>query len=486
MMLLLLVIAVPVLGVIVLTLTRGRAMTFIGIAVTSVVLALSVLGLREVVSGVPIVCELPSLGIYTPCLHVDSTSAIFVFLTALVWFAVSLYAPGYVKHERRVLTFYVCFLITFAAVLGVFLAGDFLTLLLCFEVMTVASFFWVFHRQDPEAVRASYLYLFFGIFAGLCLTTGIVLLGAGGGSPRIGVGVIESPSSSCVTWGLVLLVVGFGMKAGMVPFHVWLPHAHSVAITPGSALLSGVLIKAGAYGLIRTGELAGFGMPVATNASWLGPALVAFGVVTMLLGVVLALFQSNAKKLLAYHSISQMGYIILGLGVGLFMGSEGSLGLAGAIYHVFNHALFKSVLFLGVGIVYIRTGEIDLYRMGGLWRKLPVTALLMLVAALGIAGVPGLNGYASKTLLHHAVSAAAQTGMPLMIWAEWLFLLVGVGTAASFAKLIYLTFLGRQKSQLNSVSTGSLSDISHVEVTKKHSALKQENVSTNGEYIRKY
>jgi formate hydrogenlyase subunit 3/multisubunit Na+/H+ antiporter MnhD subunit len=134
MMLLLLVIAAPVLGAIILTLTRGRVMTFIGIAVTSVVLVLSVLGLREVVFGVPMVWELPSFGIYTLCLHADSTSAIFVFLTALVWFAVSLYAPGYLKHERRVLTFYVCFLITLAAVLGVFLAGDLLTLLLCFAI----------------------------------------------------------------------------------------------------------------------------------------------------------------------------------------------------------------------------------------------------------------------------------------------------------------------------------------------------------------
>lgn len=210
-----------------------------------------------------------------------------------------------------------------------------------------------------------------------------------------------------------------------------------------SALLSGLIIKVGAYGLIRVGEFAGFGVKLGGGVAWLGSTLIIFGTSTMLLGVLAALIQSNAKKLLAYHSISQMGYIILGLGASLYLGSKGGYGLSGVIYHIINHALFKVALFLGVGVIYIHTGETNLYKLGGLWRRFPVTAILMLFAVLGITGAPGLNGYASKSLLHHGISMAAGTGPSWLVWIERLFLVVGVGTAASFSKLYYLMFFGK-------------------------------------------
>jgi hydrogenase-4 component B len=184
-------------------------------------------------------------------------------------------------------------------------------------------------------------------------------------------------------------------------------------------------------------------MRLGSEITRLGPILAVLGTCTMLVGVTAALLQSDAKRLLAYHSVSQMGYIILGLGIGLYLGQDGGLGLLGAIYHIVNHALFKAALFLGVGVIYIHTKETNLYNLGGLWRRFPVTAVLMFLAVLGITGAPGLNGYASKTLLHHAVSLAAETGTPWVIWVEGLFLLVGVGTAASFSKLYYLIFLGK-------------------------------------------
>ena len=226
-------------------------------------------------------------------------------------------------------------------------------------------------------------------------------------------------------WSLARLVAGFGIKAGMVPLHLWLPHAHSVAPTPGSALLSGLLIKVGAYGLIRVGEFAGWGVGWGTVATWLGSSLTVLGTCTMLVGVTAALLQSDAKRLLAYHSVSQMGYIILGMGVGLYLGADGGLGLVGAIYHIVNHALFKATLFLGVGVIYVHTNETNLYNLGGLWRRFPVTAILMFLAVLGITGAPGLNGYASKTLLHHAVSLAAETGPTWLVWVERLFFVGG-------------------------------------------------------------
>jgi hydrogenase-4 component B len=445
-MLLILLPVIPLLGAFALFGTRrtkgkGINSPFI---VSSLTLFLGGLALRGVFGGNPLTYRLPVSGPYVPTFRADALSATFVLLAAFLWWVVSIYSPEYMKKEGRARSFDTSTLLTLSAVLGVFLAGDLFTLLLFFELMTITSFFWVVHRQDEQAIQAGYFYLFFSIAGGLLLALGIVLLGTATCSlPAVGTGPVTPLKPQAFSWGLAVIVAGFGIKAGMAPLHLWLPYAHSVAPTPASALLSGLLIKVGAYGLIRTGELAGWGLEFGSAATWLGPALTILGACTMLIGVLAALLQSDAKRLLAYHSISQMGYIILGLGVGLYLGEAGGLGLIGGIYHIVNHALFKAALFLGVGVIYIRTGETNLYNLGGLWRRFPITAVLMFLAVLGITGAPGLNGYASKTLLHHAVSGAAQTGLPLMVWAERLFLLVGVGTAASFTKLFYLIFLAR-------------------------------------------
>ena len=433
---------IPLVGALLLVGSRGKDL-HIPFMSTSLVLLLGGFSLRSVFTGAPLTYSLSLPGPFSPSFRVDALSAIFALLTAFVWWAVSVYAPEYMKHEGKIQSFNICFLFTLGAVMGVFLAGDLLTLLLCFELMTITSFFWVIHRWNAEAIRAGYFYLFFSIVGGLLVAMGAVLVAAAGGSLVIGAGPVVPLTPQFFTWGLVAMVAGFGVKAGMVPLHLWLPYAHSVAPTPASALLSGILIKVGAYGLIRVGEMAGWGLELGSAAPWLGPGVTILGTCTMILGVVAALLQGDAKRLLAYHSISQMGYIILGLGVGLYLGPQGSLGLVGAIYHIVNHALFKAALFLGVGVIYVGTKETNLYNLGGLWRSFPVTAILMFLAVLGITGAPGLNGYASKTILHHAVSQAALTGSPLMIWAERLFLVVGVGTAASFTKLYYLIFLGK-------------------------------------------
>ncbi len=444
-MLLIILPAIPLLGALILLSMRGRGVKMLNMPFTAglLVLLLGGWGLKDVFGGMPLAYKIPVSGPYVPTFHADALSAVFVLLAAFLWCVVSIYSPDYMKEEGRGFSFDICTLLTVSAVLGVFLAGDLFTMLLFFELMTIASFFWVIHRWNEEAIQAGYFYLFFSIMGGLFLALGIVLIGESiGGFVAVGTGPMTPIKPRVFAWGIAALVAGFGIKAGMVPLHLWLPHAHSVSPTPASALLSGLLIKVGAYGLIRTGELAGWGIELGSAATWLGPILTILGTLTMLVGVAAALLQGDAKRLLAYHSVSQMGYIILGLGVGLCMGEAGGLGLMGAIYHIVNHALFKAALFLGVGVIYVRTGETNLYHLGGLWRKFPLTAILMFLAVLGITGAPGLNGYASKTLLHHAVSAAAQTSLSWMIWVERLFMLVGVGTTASFTKLYYLINLG--------------------------------------------
>lgn len=441
----LILILIPFLGALALTRFRDlRGQSVVGIGVGAITLLASIMNFLALRGGEVLNWQLGSFGIFEPCFRLDGLTALFSLFTAFVWLASGIYMYTYMQHEERTLSFYVFYLITLGAVQGVFLAGNFLTLLVFFEIMTVTSFFWVIHRQDRESLRAGYFYLFLGIAAGLCLAGAIALLVASGTTIEIGMGAIMPTNKAMLGWAVFLLILGFGIKAGMVPVHIWLPMAHPVAPTPGSALLSGILIKAGAYGLIRTGQLVNWGL--ADLVPWLGTFVVIVGVATMLLGVGLALLQSNAKRLLAYHSVSQMGYIILGIGTALVLKGQGGYGISGAIFHALNHALFKSALFLGVGIIFLGTGELNLYKLGGLWRRYPWTALCMLIAAFGITGTPGLNGFISKSLLHHGVSEVALSGNPVMVWAERFFNVVGVGTVASFVKLMGLTFLGKPKT----------------------------------------
>jgi len=384
-------------------------------------------------------------------LRFDGVGSVFACLVALVWLAASVYSLTYMSHERNQARYFGFLLITLAATIGIAGAGTFVTLLVFFEMMSLTSYVLVVHSESPEAYRAGNTYLYMGAFGGLSLLAGVVALQHYLGTTDI------APSAAAleglapaVRWTIVaLLCTGFGIKAGAVPLHVWLPQAHPVAPSPASALLSGIMIKAGAFGILRTiNMLLAPGPSAAGHAAWslahsAGFVMIWVGVATMLTGVILALLQENAKRMLAYHSISQMGYILLGVGTGAYLGAEGAVGFAGASLHLINHALFKACLFLAVGAVLLKTGEVNMYKLGGMWRYMPFTALACLVAAAGISGIPGFNGYASKTLLHHAIVEAAHTGGAGLALAEKLFVLTSGGTAASFIKLFGLVFLGK-------------------------------------------
>ena len=354
-MLLIILPAIPFLGAIILLSMRGRGVKILNMPFFAglLVLLLGGWGLKDVFGGVPLAYEIPVSGPYAPTFHADALSAVFVLLAAFLWWVVSIYSSEYMKEEGRGFGFDVCTLLTLSAVLGVFLAGDLFTMLLFFELMTIASFFWVIHRWNEEAIRAGYFYLFFSIMGGLFLALGIVLIGESTGSfLAVSTGPVTLIKPRVFAWGIAALIAGFGIKAGMVPLHLWLPHAHSVSPTPASALLSGLLIKVGAYGLIRTGELAGWGIELGSAVTWLGPTLTILGTLTMLVGVAAALQRLCQALWQLIIGVSQMGYIILGLGVGLCLGEAGGLVPHGAIYHIVNHALFKAALFLGVGVIY--------------------------------------------------------------------------------------------------------------------------------------
>lgn len=416
----------------------GRARNAITAAVSVVTLLAAWPVAAEVIAGRTVRLALPwpvlpdGVGFVA-----DGLSMTLAAVSALVWLAAGLAAIDYLRDDPMGRRYGAAYLLTLTGVLGTFLAGDFLTLLLFFEVMTLASYLLVVHKGTGEAMSAGGLYLYLSLAGGLVVALGAALLWHGSGSLAFGA---ASGSGWMVVAAASLMMTGFAVKAGLFPLHVWLPLAHPVAPAPASAVLSGIMIKTGGYGVLRSLMAAGHDGPGHT----LSLILLILAAVTMLAGVSLALLQSDAKRMLAYHSVSQMGYIMMGVALVVYLGPEDPLGLAGGLYHIVNHALFKSALFMIAGAVYLRTGRLDMYRMGGLWRHMPVTAFLALIASCGIAGVPGFNGYISKTILHHGLEHAVHHRETLRI-VEWVFMLTGAGTACSFIKFFSFIFLGRPR-----------------------------------------
>ncbi len=437
-----------------------------------VVTALTFLG---TVALIPAIAEYHVIGCEIPLLvgeitfSVDSFGMFFALFTSFVWFASTLYAGSYMQHEQKRNRYFTYTLAVLGANMGVVLAGDLISLYLFFEALGLLAYWLVVHTETPEALKASTKYLWMTVMGGFSLVAGIFIVFGLGSNGSLGSVPIAEGQTALAWAAATLMILGFGVKAGIVPVHIWLPDAHPVAPSPASALLSGIMIKAGAYGIFRV-VTALFRPPImeeVVEELWhfttqLGFAVIWIGIATMFIGVVLALLQENAKRMLAYHSVSQMGFIITGIGVAGYLGAHGAMGYAGALYHILNHALFKACLFLGVGAVYFRTHELNMYKLGGLWKKMPLTFLFTLIAAFGITGVPLFNGFVSKTLIHHGLVEAvehaahlahtthlaswAQQATALSV-AEKIFVVTCGGTAASFIKLIVFVFLGKPKQE---------------------------------------
>lgn len=402
-------------------------------------------------------------GVFGLGLHftVDMLGFIMAMIAGVLWLMVTIYTRDYMKIERHRNRFTLWMAVTFGGILGTIFAGDILTMFLFFEMMTFTSYMLVAHNQSKDSMLAGNNYIYMGVAGGLSILLGILLLYAYTGTLEFVPLAAELNELGWLKYAITLFfVIGFGVKAGMLPLHIWLPKAHPVAPTPASALLSGVLIKIGAFGLLRI--VTSFFIPDLSDLTNLDPTLwdvseklggviIWIGIITMAVGVFMALQQSNMKKMLAYHSISQMGYIVMGIGVAAYLGDYGAMGFTGAIYHIVNHALFKGLLFMVAGLVYLRTKEMDMYKLGGLWRKMPFTALLCLIGALGITGMPGFNGFASKSMLHHAIIEAYEYGHYSFRYAEVVFMIVSAGTATSFIKLFGYVFLGKTPEKYKNI-----------------------------------
>lgn len=384
----------------------------------------------------------------------DALSAFFVICVSVVAGLAALYGVGYLRAylgRRRLAPAVAWFNVLVAAMVGLIASRDAILFLVAWEAMTIASFFLVTFEDERETVRrAGLTYLIASQLGAVALLVLFGLLWNRAGDFTFAAMAAAGPPPAGVAAAcFVLALLGFGTKAGFWPLHVWLPDAHPAAPSHVSALMSGVMIKMGIYGLLRVLFLLG-PPPV-----WWGALVVGIGAVSGVAGVLYALAQHDLKRLLAYHSVENVGIIALGIGVGLLGRSYGDaavsfLGFAGALLHVLNHGLFKGLLFQGAGSVIHATGARDLDALGGLGRRMPVTALTFLVGAVAISGVPPLNGFVSEWLvlvgafrggagLPGGAAIAAAAVLPALG-------LIGGLAVACFVKVFGIVFLGVPRS----------------------------------------
>jgi hydrogenase-4 component B len=391
---------------------------------------------------------LPWLGAH---FRIDALSALFLIIVNLGGVTASLYGIGYGRHETapaRVLPFFPAFL---AAMNLVVMAADAFSFLLSWEFMSLVSWALVMaHHRHADNARAGYIYLIVASFGTLCLLLAFGLLAGPAGNYGFDAIRTTAHASALAALILALVLLGAGSKAGLVPLHVWLPLAHPAAPSHVSALMSGVMTKVAIYGFIRVVfDLLG------PPEWWWSMVLLFFGGISALIGILSALMQQDLKRLLAFSTIENIGIIFIGLGLALGFGANAmawaaALALTAALFHVFNHSLFKSLLFLGAGAVLNATGLRDLDKMGGLIRRMPVTAFAFLAGAVAISALPPLNGFVSEWLTFQAVLVSPelpQWGLKVMVpTAGAMMALSAALVAACFVKVFGIAFLGRPRS----------------------------------------
>ena len=383
-------------------------------------------------------------------LTLDPLAGLFLALVGGVALPASVFALGSTGRAGRGALAYPVFV---ASMCVVPLAANTMTFVMAWELMSLASYFLVLHeREERASVRAAWVYAVMTHAGLVCLLAGMLLMGAWTGSPRFADWRVAAPAlgAAARSVAFVLLATGFAGKAGVIPLHVWLPLAHPAAPSHVSALMSGVMIKLGVYGLLRAGlDWLGVG------PAWWGVAVLLAGTVSSVIGVLYALVDHDLKRLLAFSSIENVGIILIGAGAGMLYhgaGLEGLalLALAAALYHTINHAAFKTLLFLGAGAVVHATGTRNMEGMGGLIKRMPWTAACFLVGSAAIAALPPLNGFVSEWLTFVALLQNTRIAQPILnltftLGIAGLALTSGLAMAC-FVKAFGITFLALPRS----------------------------------------
>lgn len=379
----------------------------------------------------------------------DGFRRIYVVIAALMWMVSGQFSPEYFAHYRNRNRYYLFLLVTLGATEAIFLSADLYTTFVFFEIMSLCSYVWVAQDEKLESLRAGGTYLAVAVLGGMVMLMGIFLL-----YHQVGTLMIHDLAAACAGKkpyaAALCMLVGFGAKAGAYPIHIWLPKAHPVAPAPASSLLSGILTKTGIFGILVIGCRI-----LSHDEAW-GAFILLIGVVTMFLGALLALFSVNFKRTLACSSVSQIGFILVGVGMLGLLGEHNTLAARGTFLHMVNHSLFKLILFLVAAVIYQNTHKLDLNDIRGFGRKKPLLMFCYLMGALGIGGIPGWSGYISKTLLHESIVEyihGMEHGEFLsrfftegsMKGIEWIFLISGGLTVAYMCKLFAAVFLEENK-----------------------------------------
>ena len=358
---------------------------------------------RHLIAGGPVLQQLSWFGEPVAIrLALDGFSLLMLLAIALVGLAACLFSIDYMEHYGAKANYYALFLVMIAGMNGLVLATDLFNVYLFMEVAAVASYALVAFGLGQDELEAAFKYLMLSVVATAFILASVAVIFGMTGSldfAAVAKALQELNAGTAVGIASAFFLMGFGLKAALIPFHAWLPDAHPSAPAPISAVLSGLLIKvSGVYAMTRI-FLNVFGLTPA-----LATVLMSLGALSMVVAAFLALGQKDMKRMLAYSSISQVGYVVLGIGIGT------PLGIAGGLFHLFNHALAKGLLFLTSGSVQQATGTRNLDEMGGLAKRMPITAATNLVGALSIAGIPPLNGFWSKLII---IIALIQSGHPV-------------------------------------------------------------------------
>ena len=419
-------------------------------------------------------CALPGVCGFGLHFVLDGFRMIYGCIAAFMWLMAVLLSDEYFRRHEHVSRFCLFLFWTLGATMGVFLSADLFTLFLFFEIMSFTSYAWVAQEEDRPSLKAAETYLAVAVTGGLVMLMGVFLVyyiaeGYGMYAPGeplyfeklqelwrmanmtyVSGDAAGSLAGTAVAQGLtgaaavrmlraagLCMLFGFGAKAGAFPLHIWLPKAHPVAPAPASALLSGILTKTGIYGaLILSCQL------FLRDSDW-GWLILTIGVITMLGGAVLAVFSVDLKRTLACSSMSQIGFILVGIGMQGLLGEENALAVHGTMLHMVNHSLIKLTLFLAAGVVYMNAHALDLNAVRGWGRRKPLLKVVFLVGALAIGGIPLFGGYVSKTLLHEAIAEFGGGGVMTAI--EWIFLFSGGLTIAYMTKLFVAVFIEKNQ-----------------------------------------
>lgn len=379
----------------------------------------------------------------------DGFRSVYTLTAALMWMMTTVFSKEYFKHYHNRNRYYLFMLLTLGATMGVFLSADLYTTFIFFEMMSFTSYVWVAHDERKASLRAAETYLSVAVIGGMAMLMGLFLLYHELGTLEIAALLKQAAACSDKTLLYVAggcITLGFGAKAGVFPLHIWLPKAHPVAPAPASALLSGILTKSGIFGMIVVSCNLLYG-----DGDW-GSVILLLGCITMFGGALLALFSVDLKRTLACSSMSQIGFVTVGIGMQGLLGEENTMAAMGTLLHMVNHSLIKLVLFMAAGVVFMNVHMLNLNEIRGFGRKKPLLHFIFLMGALGIGGIPLWNGYISKTLLHESIVEYTQLlkegvlmpamyGTGAMKCIEWIFLISGGMTVAYMVKLYVAVFI---------------------------------------------